>query len=219
MLFRSDDGLNLLEPGKTPHDNEQFLLILAAVISAVDRHADKLRTGAANPGNDLRLGTNEAPPAIISAFCGDQLQDIFEQIEKSGQATSSKPSGLLGLGVKVLPRLPKHAGDRNRTSPFAFTGNKWEFRALGSSQSISFPATVLNTIVAESLDELCTMLEGELEKGTAFDDALRDLLAKEIHGFKHVIFNGDNYSDEWVVEAEKRGLLNLGSTKIGRAHV
>ncbi|MDX1646298.1 MAG: glutamine synthetase III [Longimicrobiales bacterium] len=203
---------NLLEPGETPHDNMQFLFFCSAVLKGVARHQDLLRASVAHAGNDHRLGANEAPPAIISAFVGDQLQDIFEQIEKAGEATSSKPSGLLGLGVKVLPDLPKHAGDRNRTSPFAFTGNKWEFRALGSSQSISFPAMVLNTVVAEALDDLCTKLEAELEKGTSFDDALRDLLADEIHEFKHVIFNGDNYTDEWVEEAGRRGLLNLRST-------
>ena len=203
---------NLLEPGETPHDNMQFLFFCSAVLKGVAKHQDLLRASVAHAGNDHRLGANEAPPAIISAFCGDQLQDIFEQIEKAGKATSSKPSGLLGLGVKVLPNLPKHAGDRNRTSPFAFTGNKWEFRALGSSQSVSFPAMVLNTIAAEAIDDLCTKLEGELEKGTAFDEALRALLASEIHEFKHVIFNGDNYTEAWVVEAEGRGLLNLATT-------
>jgi len=203
---------NLLEPGETPHDNMQFLFFCSAVLKAVARHQDLLRAAVAHAGNDHRLGANEAPPAIISAFCGDQLQDIFEQIAKAGEATSSKTSGLLGLGVKVLPRLPKHAGDRNRTSPFAFTGNKWEFRALGSSQSISFSAMVLNTIVAEAIDDLCTTLEAELEEGTSFADALRSLLAAEIHEFKHVIFNGDNYSQEWVTEAESRGLLNLRNT-------
>jgi glutamine synthetase len=203
---------NLLEPGETPHENIQFLFFCSAVLKAVSKHQDLLRAAVAHAGNDHRLGANEAPPAIISVFVGDQLQDVFEQIEKAGEATSSKPSGLMGLGVKVLPRLPKHAGDRNRTSPFAFTGNKWEFRALGSSQSVSFPATVLNTIVAEAIDDLCTKLEAELEKGTAFEDALRGLLAAEIHDFKHVIFNGDNYSEEWVAEAERRGLLNLEST-------
>jgi len=190
----------------------QFLFFTSAVLKGVAKHQDLMRAAVAHAGNDHRLGANEAPPAIISAFCGDQLQDIFEQIAKAGEATSSKSSGLLGLGVKVLPNLPKHAGDRNRTSPFAFTGNKWEFRALGSSQSVSFPGIVLNTIVAEAIDDLCTKLEAELEKGTSFDDALRELLASEIHEFKHVIFNGDNYSDEWVVEAESRGLLNLRST-------
>ena len=206
------DEQNLLEPGETPHDNMQFLFFCSAVLKAVARHQDLLRAAVAHSGNDHRLGANEAPPAIISAFCGDQLQDIFEQIEKAGEAKSSKASGLLGLGVKVLPRLPKDAGDRNRTSPFAFTGNKWEFRALGSSQSVSFPATILNTIVAESIDDLCTRLEADLEKGVSFDDALRVLLAEEIHEFKHVIFNGDNYSDEWVEEAQSRGLLNLRNT-------
>ena len=203
---------NLLEPGETPHDNMQFLFFTAAVLRAVARHQDLLRASVAHAGNDHRLGANEAPPAIISAFVGDQLQDIFEQIEKAGEAKTSKSGGLMGLGVNVLPRLPKHAGDRNRTSPFAFTGNKWEFRALGSSQSVSFPATVLNTIVAESIDELCTLLEADLEKGVAFDEALRALLASEIPQFKHIVFNGDNYSEEWVVEAEKRGLLNLRNT-------
>ncbi len=209
--FGTDDQ-NLLEPGETPHENMQFLFFCSAVLKAVARHQDLMRSAVAHAGNDHRLGANEAPPAIISAFVGDQLQDIFEQIESAGEAKSSKVSGLLGLGVQVLPRLPKHAGDRNRTSPFAFTGNKFEFRALGGSQSISFPATVLNTIVAESIDELATKLEGELEKGASFDDALRALLAEEIHEFKHVIFNGDNYAPEWVQEAERRGLLNRRST-------
>jgi glutamine synthetase len=203
---------NLLEPGETPHDNMQFLFFCSAVLGAVARHQDLLRASVAHAGNDHRLGANEAPPAIISAFVGDQLQDIFEQVESAGEAKSSKSSGLMGLGVNVLPRLPKHAGDRNRTSPFAFTGNKWEFRALGSSQSVSFPAMILNTIVAESIDELCTRLEADLEKGVGFDEALRVLLAEEIQGFKHIVFNGDNYSDDWVEEAERRGLLNLKST-------
>jgi len=206
------DKANLLEPGETPHDNMQFLFFCSATLKAVARHQDLLRASVAHAGNDHRLGANEAPPAIISAFVGDQLGDIFEQIEKAGSAKSSKVSGLMGLGVDALPRLPKHAGDRNRTSPFAFTGNKWEFRALGSSQSISFPATVLNTVVAEAIDEMCTKLEGELAKGTAFDEALRALLASEVKEFKHIIFNGDNYSDEWVKEAERRGLLNLRGT-------
>ncbi len=203
---------NLLEPGETPHDNMQFLFFCSAVLKAVAKHQDLLRASVAHAGNDHRLGANEAPPAIISAFVGDQLQDVFEQIEKAGEATSSMSSGLLGLGATVLPHIPRHAGDRNRTSPFAFTGNKWEFRALGSSQSVSWPATVLNTVVSEAIDDLCTKLEAELEKGTSFDDALRTLLATEIHGFKQIIFNGDNYSEEWVTEAESRGLLNLRST-------
>jgi glutamine synthetase len=205
-------GHNLLEPGETPHDNMQFLFFQSAILKAVARHQDLMRATVAHAGNDHRLGANEAPPAIISVFVGDQLQDIFEQIAHAGEATSSKESGFMGLGVDALPRLPKDAGDRNRTSPFAFTGNKWEFRALGSSQSISWPATVLNTIVAESIDELCAKLEAALEKGETFNDALQALLAEEIHEFKHVVFNGDNYSQEWVTEAESRGLLNLKST-------
>jgi glutamine synthetase len=209
--FGTDDA-NLLEPGETPHENMQFLFFSSAVLRAVARHQDLLRAAVAHAGNDHRLGANEAPPAIISAFVGDQLGDIFEQIEKAGEATSSKASGLMGLGVSVLPRLPKHAGDRNRTSPFAFTGNKWEFRALGSSQSISFPATILNTIVAESIEEMCESLDAHLSKGESFPDALRTVLAQETREFKHIIFNGDNYSQEWVDEAERRGLLNLRST-------
>jgi len=204
---------NLLEPGDTPHQNMQFLFFCSAVLKAVARHQDLLRAAVAHAGNDHRLGANEAPPAIISAFMGEQLQDVFNQIEKAGEAKTSKQGGLMGLGVNVLPKLPKHAGDRNRTSPFAFTGNKFEFRALGGGQSISFPATVLNTIVAESIDELCTKLEKALEKkGAKFDVELRKLLAKEIHEFKHIMFNGDNYTAEWVKEAKKRGLLNLKST-------
>jgi glutamine synthetase len=209
--FGTDDQ-NLLEPGDTPHDNVQFLFFCSAVLRAVARHQDLLRASVAHAGNDHRLGANEAPPAIISAFVGDQLQDIFEQIAEAGQAKSSKTNGLMGLGVSVLPRLPKHAGDRNRTSPFAFTGNKFEFRALGSSQSISFPATVLNTIVAESLDAMCSRLESALEKGGTFDDALRALLVDEVREFKPIVFNGDNYSAEWVEEAGRRGLLNLRNT-------
>ncbi len=209
--FGTEDQ-NLLEPGDTPHENMQFLFFCSAVLKAVARHQDLMRASVAHAGNDHRLGANEAPPAIISAFVGDQLQDIFEQIESVGEAKSSKASGLLGLGVKTLPRLPKHAGDRNRTSPFAFTGNKFEFRALGGSQSISLPATVLNTIVAESIDELAGKLEDALANGAGFDESLRALLAREIHEFKHVIFNGDNYAPEWVEEAARRGLLNRKNT-------
>jgi len=206
------NGQNLLEPGETPHDNKQFLFFCSAVLKAVAAHQDLLRAAVAHAGNDHRLGANEAPPAIISAFVGDQLWDIFEQIEMAGEAKSSKASGLMGLGVDVLPHLPMHAGDRNRTSPFAFTGNKWEFRALGASQSISFPATVLNTIVADAIDEMCTRLDADLKTGVAFDDALRSLLASETKEFKTIIFNGDNYSPAWVKEAESRGLLNLRTT-------
>ncbi|HEX6068465.1 MAG TPA: glutamine synthetase III [Longimicrobiaceae bacterium] len=206
------DAMNLLEPGDTPHDNMQFLFFCTAVIRAVDKHQGLLRASIAHAANDHRLGANEAPPAIISIFLGDQLTEIFDQIEESGTAKAGKDAGLLGLGSPVLPRLPRHAGDRNRTSPFAFTGNKFEFRAVGGSQSISFPATVLNTIMAESLDELCTQLEAELEKGIDFEDALRKLLAAEIKGHKRVIFNGDNYTEEWQEEAKRRGLLNLRNT-------
>jgi glutamine synthetase len=203
---------NLLEPGDTPHDNMQFLFFCSAVLKAVDRHQDLLRASIAFAGNDHRLGANEAPPSIISVFLGDQLTDIFEQIEQAGSATESLTSGLLGLGVKTLPRLPRHAGDRNRTSPFAFTGNKFEFRALGSSQSISFPATVLNTIVAEAIDEMVTRLHQDVDAGKELGTALAELLADEVKGFKRIIFNGDGYSDEWVEEAESRGLLNLRNT-------
>jgi glutamine synthetase len=209
--FATPDA-NLLEPGETPHDNMQFLFFCTAVLKAVEKHQDLVRGSVAFPGNDHRLGANEAPPAIISAFVGAQLQDVFEQIEKAGSAKSSKRGGLLGLGTPVLPHLPKHAGDRNRTSPFAFTGNKFEFRALGASQSISWPATVLNTIVAEAIDEMCAALETELAKGAAFEDALRQLLAREIKTVKRIIFNGDGYSDAWQQEAEERGLLNLRTT-------
>jgi glutamine synthetase len=206
------DSQNLLEPGDTPHQNMQFLFFCTAVLRAVERHQDLIRAAVAYAGNDHRLGANEAPPAIISVFLGDQLTDVFEQIEKSGTATSSKSGGLMGLGTDVLPHIPQHAGDRNRTSPFAFTGNKFEFRALGSSQSVSFPATVLNTIVAESIDELCTELDGELKGGAGFEDALAALIAREIRRVKRIVFNGDGYSDDWHREAESRGLLNLPNT-------
>ncbi len=206
------ESANLLEPGSTPHDNKQFLFFCAAVLKAVYRHQDLLRSAVAYAGNDHRLGANEAPPSIISVFLGDQLTDIFEQIEQRGSATESINSGLLGLGVKSLPSLPRHAGDRNRTSPFAFTGNKFEFRALGASQTVSWPATILNTIVAEAVDEMVTALEDAVEGGKEFDAALADLLTAEAKAFKPIIFNGDGYSEDWVVEAEKRGLLNFRTT-------
>ncbi len=203
---------NLLDPGDTPHDNRLFLFFCTAVLRAVYLHQDLLRAAIAYAGNDHRLGANEAPPSIISVFLGDQLEDIFEQIEKSGAAESSKGAGLLGLGVDVLPDIPQHSGDRNRTSPFAFTGNKFEFRALGSSQSISWPATVLNTIVAESIEDMTTQLEEALAGGAEIGDAERALLAKEIRDAKAIIFNGDGYSQDWEDEAARRGLLNLRST-------
>jgi len=203
----TDDGMNLLEPGNTPHDNQQFLVFLCAVIKAVDEYADLLRMSAANPGNDHRLGANEAPPAIISIFLGEQLQDILEQIEKGG-ATSSKSGGLMEIGVTTLPALPKDATDRNRTSPFAFTGNKFEFRMVPSSASIAAPNYILNTIVAEILDEVATRLEKAKDVNAEVKAFLTEVATKH----KKVVFNGNGYSDEWVVEAEKRGLPNIKTT-------
>ena len=203
----TDDGMNLLEPGNTPHDNVQFLVFLCAVIKAVDEYADLLRVSAANPGNDHRLGANEAPPAIISIFVGDQLQDILEQIENGG-AKSSKVGGHMEIGVTTLPALPKDATDRNRTSPFAFTGNKFEFRMVPSSASIAGPNFVLNTIVAEILDEVAA----RLEKASDVDAEVKAILKEYVNKHKRVVFNGNNYSDEWVVEAEKRGLPNIKTT-------
>jgi len=207
----TDTGDNLLEPGNDPHDNAQFLVYCCAVIRAVDKYADLLRVSVASAGNDHRLGANEAPPAIISIFLGDQLNDIIEQIEKGG-AKSSKQGGFFETGVSVLPKLPKEAGDRNRTSPFAFTGNKFEFRAVGSSFNISGPNTVLNAMVAESLDYVATELEKATKGGKNLTTAIQDLLPQIIKQHKRVIFNGDNYSEEWHAEAEKRGLPNLKST-------
>ena len=203
---------NLLEPGKNPHENAQFLVFCAAVIRAVHRYSDLLRVSIAHSGNDHRLGANEAPPAIISIFLGEQLTDVFQQIEK-GSVTGAKQTGTLAVGVDTLPPLPKHAGDRNRTSPFAFTGNKFEFRAVGSSQSIAGPLVVLNTIVAESLDYCAT----QLEKETGGDEkklnaAVQKLVQSIIKEHKAVIFNGDNYTAEWHAEAEKRGLPNFRNT-------
>ncbi|WP_238916478.1 glutamine synthetase III [Clostridium sp. YIM B02555] len=203
----TDDGMNLLEPGKNPHDNQQFLLFLCAVIKAVDEYPDLLRVSAANAGNDHRLGANEAPPAIISIFLGDQLEDVLEQIEK-GPATSSKSASELTIGVNTLPALPKDATDRNRTSPFAFTGNKFEFRMVPSSASIAGCNFVLNTIVAETLSEIAE----KLEKATNLDAEIQAILTDIVKKHKRIIFNGNGYSDEWVVEAEKRGLPNIKST-------
>jgi len=203
----TDDGQNLLEPGHTPHENEQFLLFLAAVIEAVDEYADLLRMSAANPGNDHRLGANEAPPAIISIFLGEQLTDILEQLENGG-AKSSKTGGELKIGVTTLPPLPKDTTDRNRTSPFAFTGNKFEFRMVPSSASIAGPNTVLNTIVAETLSRVAD----RLEKASNVDEEVQKYIKEVIKNHKRIIFNGNNYSAEWVAEAEKRGLPNISST-------
>ncbi len=203
----TDDGVNLLEPGNTPHDNEQFLLFLSSVLIAVDRHADKLRAGAANPGNDLRLGANEAPPAIISIFMGEELTDILTPLAQ-GKKAKSKGQHFLNIGVDSLPSLPKDNTDRNRTSPFAFTGNKFEFRMVPSSASISGPNTVLNTIVAEALDEIATRLEKAKDINKEAAAIVRDAVNE--HG--RVIFNGNNYSEDWVKEAKKRGLPNIRST-------
>lgn len=203
----TDDGMNLLEPGKSPHENQQFLLFLCAVIKAVDEYPSLLRVSAANAGNDHRLGANEAPPAIISIFLGDQLEDVLEQIEK-GPATSSKSASELTIGVNTLPPLPKDATDRNRTSPFAFTGNKFEFRMVPSSASIAGCNFVLNTIVAETLSEIAD----KLEKATDLDAEIQAILTDIVKNHKRIIFNGNGYSDEWVAEAERRGLPNIHST-------
>ena len=199
---------NLLEPGDTPHENAQFLVFCAAVIRAVHRHAPLLRAAIASASNDHRLGANEAPPAIMSIFLGEQLADVFEQIKQNGGARTSKPSGTLHVGVDTLPPLPRHAGDRNRTSPFAFTGNKFEFRAVGSSQSISRPVTVVNTILAESLDYIADQLEGAEDFNAAVQTLLKDIVTE--HG--DIIFNGDGYSEAWHEEAARRGLPNLKTT-------
>ena len=203
----TDDGKNLLEPGKTPHENIQFLLVLTCILKAVDRHADLLRESAADPGNDHRLGANEAPPAIISVFLGEQLEDVLEQLISTGEATHSLKGGKLQTGVDTLPDLAKDATDRNRTSPFAFTGNKFEFRLVGSRDSISGPNVVLNTIVAEAFSEACDVLE----KADNFDEAVHDLIKQYATEHQRVVFNGNGYSDAWVEEAEKRGLPNIRS--------
>ena len=203
----TDDGINLLEPGKTPHENVQFLLVLACILKAVDKHADLLRESAADPGNDHRLGANEAPPAIISVFLGEQLQDVVSQLISTGMATHSLKGGVLETGVKTLPDLAKDATDRNRTSPFAFTGNKFEFRMVGSRDSVASPNIVLNTIVAEAFCEACDILE----KAEDFDTAVHDLIKQYVGEHQRIIFNGNGYSDEWVAEAERRGLPNIKS--------
>jgi glutamine synthetase len=206
-----DLGNNLLNPGATPHDNVQFLVFCAAVLRAVYKWQGLLRASIASAGNDHRLGANEAPPAIISVFLGDMLTDIFEQIEK-GAAKSTKSGGILETGVAVLPKLPRDAGDRNRTSPFAFTGNKFEFRAVSSGQSIALPNIALNVAVADSLDYVATELEKATEGGQSLDEAVGKLLTKVIKEVKPIIFNGNNYSPEWEKEAGKRKLLNLKNT-------
>jgi glutamine synthetase len=207
----TDTGENLLEPGETPHENAQFLVFCVAVIRAVAKYPELLRVSVATAHNDHRLGANEAPPAIISIFLGDQLQDIMEQLEQ-GAPKGTKQGGTIELGASVLPKLPKHAGDRNRTSPFAFTGNKFEFRAVGASQSIAGPNTVLNTIVAESLDYIATHLEQAKADGKDLLSSCQELLASILKDAKKVIFNGDGYTEEWQQEAKRRGLPNLKST-------
>jgi len=205
------DGKNWLSPGDNPHSNALFLTMICALMKAVDTHADILRATVATAGNDHRLGANEAPPAIISIFLGDQLTDIIDQIEKGG-AKSSKTGGQISLGVDTLPALPRGNTDRNRTSPFAFTGNKFEFRAVGSDQSCAGSNVTLNTIVAEALDEICTKLEADVKAGRDFNESLQKLLAGIIEKHKRVLFNGDNYTEEWAKEAEKRGLPNVKKT-------
>jgi glutamine synthetase len=206
----SDDlGNNLLNPGDTPHDNIQFLVFVATVLRAVNKFQGLLRFSIASAGNDHRLGANEAPPAIISIFLGDMLTDIFQQIEKAGSAKTTKSGGIMDIGVNVLPKLPRDAGDRNRTSPFAFTGNKFEFRAVSSNQSIALPNVALNVAVTESLDYVATELEKGLKEGKKLPDAVKSLLTKLIKDNKRIIFNGNNYADEWQKEAANRGLLNL----------
>ena len=212
----TDTGENLLDPGDTPHENIVFLFFCAAVLRAVHRHQDLLRASVASAGNDHRLGAAEAPPAIMSIFLGDQLTDVFDRL-KAGSTGKSQKSGLLGLGVDTLPTIPLHAGDRNRTSPFAFTGNKFEFRAVGSAQSITFPNVVLNTIVAEALDEMAAMLEEQLApKGKrepkTIDQAVADVISTVLKESDAIVFNGDGYADAWHEEAERRGLLNLPNT-------
>ncbi|MFI4861611.1 MAG: glutamine synthetase III [Phycisphaerales bacterium JB063] len=203
---------NLLDPGDTPHENAQFLVFCAAVIKAVHRHAELLRAVIASASNDHRLGANEAPPAIISIFLGDQLTDVFEQILKDG-AKSSKKAGTLKIGVDSLPPLPKHAGDRNRTSPFAFTGNRFEFRAVGSKQSLSGPLVALNTAMAEALDEIADDIESRTKgDDKKFNAAVSAALKNAVKDAWPVVFNGDGYSDEWHQEAEKRGLPNIRTT-------
>jgi glutamine synthetase len=208
----TNTGHNLMDPGATPADNINFLFFCAAVIKAVDKHQGLLRASVANIGQDHRLGANEAPPAIISIFLGAELEKVFDAIA-SGEGDPHTPASVLGLGTPVLPPLPMHGGDRNRTSPFAFTGNKFEFRALGSSMSLAFPNTVLNTIVAEAIDDLADQLESELGSGGGdLAEAVNAVVKDAYTQSKRVIFGGDNYADEWHAEAERRGLKNLRTT-------
>src|SRR5215467_3469843 len=206
-----DQGNNLLNPGDTPHENIQFLVFCAAMLLAVNKWQGLLRMSIASAGNDHSLGANEAPPAIISIFLGDMLTDIFQQIEKGG-AKQTKSGGILDTGVSVLPKLPRDAGDRNRTSPFAFTGNKFEFRAVSSNQSIAFPNIALNVAAADALDYVATQLEAAVKSKKSIEKAVKELLPKLIKDNKRIIFNGNGYADEWRKDAGKRGLLNLTNT-------
>ena len=203
----TDEGMNLLEPGTTPHQNVQFLLILSCIVKAIDEHAGLLRESACDPGNDLRLGVHEAPPAIISVYLGEQLDDVVRQLVSSGEATSSPRGGVLQMGVRSLPDLYKDATDRNRTSPCAFTGNKFEFRMVGSRDSIAEPNVVINAIVAEAFSEACD----ELEKAKDFESAVQELIIRNFREHQRILFDGNGYSDAWVDEAAKRGLPNLPS--------
>ena len=203
----TDDGINMLDPGKTPHENIQFLLVLTCILKAVNRHADLLRESAADPGNDHRLGANEAPPAIVSVFLGEQLEDVIEQLISAGEATHSIKGEKLATSVRTLPEFTKDATDRNRTSPFAFTGNKFEFRMVGSRDSVASANIVLNTIVAEAFSEACDVLE----KSDDFQKAVHDLIKEYAVENQKIIFNGDGYSEAWVEEAARRGLPNIRS--------
>ena len=214
----TDTGINLLEPGDTPQENMIFLFFCSAVLKAVDQYQALLRICVSSAANDHRLGANEAPPAIISIFLGEQLTGILEHLV-TGTSGSTAEAGLLGLGSPVLPHLARHAGDRNRTSPFAFTGNKFEFRAVGSSQSSSFPITVLNTIIADAVADMTQELKAQLEKGSDFSSALKSVLSDIITKHKRIIFNGDGYSDDWKAEAKQRGLLNMPDTMSAIPHL
>ena len=204
----TDTGRNLLDPGKTPKSNIEFLLFLSAVLKAVDLHADLLRVSASNPGNDHRLGGNEAPPAIISIYIGSQLEDVLAQLIETGETKSCNDDGKLNVGVHTIPELKKDGADRNRTSPFAFTGNKFEFRMVASSASVATANTVLNTIVA---DVLCEMAD-ELEKADNFELAVHELIKKTVSDHKRIVYNGNGYSEAWIKEAESRGLPRLETT-------
>lgn len=209
--IKGPDGKNWLSPGDNPHDNAKFLTLICALIKAVDTHAEILRASVATAGNDHRLGANEAPPAILSIFLGEQLTGVIGQIER-GETKTSKSGGFIKIGVSSLPTLPRDATDRNRTSPFAFTGNKFEFRAVGSNQNCAGPNIVLNTIVAAAIDDICTSLEKDVSAKKDFNKSLQKILQKIVKEHKRILFNGDNYTDAWHAEAKKRGLPNLKTT-------